>query len=81
MDPTSESAHRQQNLYFQELFELKVACEYMRRYREQIAFWVTQFDMLRAIASSGAPLLPGPSFSRILWSGAVSSLWLKLPML
>jgi hypothetical protein len=54
MNDIEEFTHRQQNLYFQELFELKVACDYMRRYRERLATRVTQFDGLRAIASSGA---------------------------
>jgi hypothetical protein len=34
MNDIEDSTHRQQNLYFQELFELKVACDYMRRYRD-----------------------------------------------
>jgi hypothetical protein len=46
--------HRQQDLYFKELFQLKVACEYMRRYRRNLSWWVVRFDGLRAIASSGA---------------------------
>jgi hypothetical protein len=54
MNDIDELTHRQQNLYFGELFELKVACEYMRRYREGVAIWVTNFDVLRAITSSGA---------------------------
>jgi hypothetical protein len=49
-----ESAHRQQDLYFNELFQLKVACEYMRLYRNDLARWVTRFSFLRAVASSGA---------------------------
>ena len=44
MNDIEEFTHRQQNLYFQELFELKVACDYMRRYRERLATGVTQFD-------------------------------------
>lgn len=46
--------HRQQELYFKELFQLKVACEYIRRYRRILSWWVVRFDGLRAIASSGA---------------------------
>ena len=49
-----EAAHRQQDLYFNELFQLKVACEYMRLYRNGLARWATRFAALRAIASSGA---------------------------
>lgn len=46
--------HRQQDLYFNELFQLKVACEYMRRYRNRLSRWVRGFAAFRAIASSGA---------------------------
>jgi hypothetical protein len=49
-----EAAHRQQDIYFNELFQLKVACEYMRRYRNRLAAWVTRISVLRAVASSGA---------------------------
>jgi len=49
-----EGAHRQQDLYFNELFQLKVACEYMRLYLNDLSRWVTQFAVLRAVASSGA---------------------------
>jgi hypothetical protein len=46
--------HRQQDLYWTELVELKIACEYMRRYRNSLAWWSTGFSAFRAIASSGA---------------------------
>jgi hypothetical protein len=49
-----EAAHRQQGLYFNELFQLKVACEYTRRYRNRLGKWVTRLSILRAVASSGA---------------------------
>jgi hypothetical protein len=51
----SEAAdHRQQDLYFNELFQLKVQCEYIRRYRNILSAWVTRFAVVRAIASSGS---------------------------
>jgi len=46
--------HRQQDLYFNELFQLKVQCEYIRRYRNILSGWVTRFAVVRAIASSGS---------------------------
>jgi hypothetical protein len=46
--------HRQQQLYFRELFQLKVRCEYTRRYRDTLSTWVTRFAILRAVASSGS---------------------------
>lgn len=45
--------HRQQDLYFKELFQLKVHCEYIRRYRDALSKKVTAFAILRAVASSG----------------------------
>jgi hypothetical protein len=46
--------HRQQDLYFNELFQLKVQCEYIRRYRKILSAWVTRFAIVRAVASSGS---------------------------
>ena len=51
---TEPPDHRQQDLYFNELFQLKVQCEYIRRYRNVLSAWVTRFAVLRAIASSGS---------------------------
>jgi hypothetical protein len=48
------ATHRQQNLYWNQMIELKVAAENMRRYRDEIGKWVTSLGTLRAIASSGA---------------------------
>lgn len=53
MSEASAVAHRQQDLYWKELVQLKVRCEYMRRYRAVLAGWVTRLATLRAIASSG----------------------------
>jgi hypothetical protein len=46
--------HRQQDLYFTELVELKIACEYMRRYRNSLSRRLTFISAFRGIASSGA---------------------------
>jgi hypothetical protein len=48
------AAHRQQDLYFNELFQLAVQCRYMRRYRNILARRVRQLEILRAVASNGA---------------------------
>jgi hypothetical protein len=48
------AAHRQQDLYFNELFQLGVQCRYMRRYRNVLGRRVRQLEILRAVASSGA---------------------------
>jgi len=53
-DVSEAPEHRQQQLYFRELFQLKVQCEYVRRYRDVLSAWVTRFAILRAVASSGS---------------------------
>jgi hypothetical protein len=47
-------ASRQQNLYWKELVQLKVSCEYTRRYRDRLDRKVTWFAIIRAGASAGA---------------------------
>jgi len=46
--------HRQQQLYWSQMIELKVAASYIRRYRDYLGKWVTRLGTLRAIASSGS---------------------------
>lgn len=46
--------HRQQELYWRQLVELKVASSYIRVYRDQTARFVTALGVVRAVASSGA---------------------------
>ena len=53
MSAVVQNQHRQQNLYWNQLVELKVACEYIRRYRDRLSRWVHGFAVLRAVASSG----------------------------
>ncbi len=45
---------RQQQLYWAQMVELKIAACYIRRYRDYLGKWVTGVGTLRAIASSGA---------------------------
>jgi hypothetical protein len=47
------ASHRQQNLYWNQMVELKVAVEYMRRYRDHAGKRVRALATLKAIASSG----------------------------
>ncbi|HLY46549.1 MAG TPA: hypothetical protein VKQ73_13285 [Stellaceae bacterium] len=54
VDISEAPEHRQQQLYFRELFQLKVRCEYTRRYRNTLSAWVTRIAILRAVASSGS---------------------------
>jgi len=46
--------NRLQALYWTELVQLKVSCEYIRRYRDFLAIWITRFAMVRAFVSLGA---------------------------
>ncbi len=46
--------NRQQALYWTELVQLKVDCEYVRRYRDSLGAWITRFAVIRAIVSVGA---------------------------
>jgi hypothetical protein len=46
--------NRLQNLYWVELVQLKVSCEYIRRYRNTLGTWMTRFAVIRAIVSLSA---------------------------
>src|SRR6266436_6855380 len=46
--------HRQQQLYWGQMIELKVAACYIRRYRDYLGKQVAAAGTLRAIASSGS---------------------------
>lgn len=50
----TESVHRQQQLYWNQMIELKVAVEYIRLYRDDLGRWVTSLGTVKAIASSGS---------------------------
>lgn len=54
MNEQSGTPHRQQQLYWAQMVELKVAAGYIRRYRDRAARWVTALATLKAIASSGS---------------------------
>ena len=43
--------NRLQALYWAELVQLKVSCEYIRRYRDGLGMWVTRFAVIRAVVS------------------------------
>jgi|tagenome__1003787_1003787.scaffolds.fasta_scaffold20084252_2 hypothetical protein len=50
----SDLTHRQQQLYWNQIVELKVAASYIRRYRDHLGRWVAGVGTVRAIASSGS---------------------------
>ncbi|NPD68290.1 hypothetical protein HN018_19285 [Lichenicola cladoniae] len=45
---------RQQSLYWNQLVQLKVGAEYIKAYRERVAGRIWLFDLIKAVASSGA---------------------------
>jgi hypothetical protein len=47
-----QDLHRQQKLYWDQMFELKVAASYIRQYRDHLGTWVTGLGILKAVASS-----------------------------
>ena len=53
MNENAADPHRQQDLYWKHMTELKVAAAYIRRYRDDRGTWVTRLGILKAIASSG----------------------------
>jgi hypothetical protein len=53
MDELAANPHRQQQLYWTQMIELKVAIAYMRRYRDYLGKWTTGLGTVKAVASSG----------------------------
>jgi|ERR1700722_11359921 len=54
MNEGVQNPHRQQQLYWAQMIELKAACAYMRLYRNHLSRWVTAIGTIRAVASSGS---------------------------
>jgi len=52
MSENTLDLHRQQKLYWDEMYELRVAAGYIRLYRDYLGKWVTGLGVLRAVASS-----------------------------
>lgn len=49
-----ENGIRLQQLYWKQLVQLKVECEYVRRYQAVYRWWVTRIDVAKAVLSVGA---------------------------
>jgi len=54
MNEKEQGLHRQQDLYWYKMLELKVAATYMRRYRDYLGKWVTRIGVVKAVASSSS---------------------------
>lgn len=52
MAETDQGLHRQQNLYWNKMVELRVASSYIRCYRDYLGRWVTGIGVVKAVASS-----------------------------
>lgn len=50
----AESGVRIQQLYWKQFVQLKVECEYIRRYQAVYRWWVTRIDVIKAVLSIGA---------------------------
>ena len=46
--------HRQQQLYWNQMTQLRIAAAYIRRYRDDVGAWVKRLGILKAIASNGS---------------------------
>jgi hypothetical protein len=53
MVESTQNSHRQQQLYWAQMVELKVAAAYIRRYRDYLGKRTTALGTIKAIASSG----------------------------
>ena len=49
-----ENGIRIRHLYWKQLIQLKVECEYIRRYQAAYRWWVTRIDVAKAVLSVGA---------------------------
>ena len=49
-----EITHRQQQLYWNQMVNVKVAAAYIRRYRDDLGKWVTLLGTVKAVAASGS---------------------------
>ncbi len=65
---------RLQDLYWAELVQLKVSCEYIRRYRDSLGAWVTRFAVIRAVVSvSALGTWAAVKSYPMLWGGIIAA--------
>jgi hypothetical protein len=66
--------NRLQALYWGELVQLKVSCEYIRRYRDALGAWVTRLAMIRAVVSvSALGTWAAVKSYPMLWGGIIAA--------
>lgn len=65
---------RIQQLYWRQLIQLKVECEYIRRYQAEYRWWVTRINVAKAVLSVGALGTGAASqVSPLLWGGVIAA--------
>jgi hypothetical protein len=63
---TEPGGHRQQDLYWKQLVELKALSVFIRRYRDQQALWVKRIGVVKGVAASST--IPGwVFFQEYVW--------------
>jgi len=70
---SSDNGIRIQQLYWKQLIQLKVECEYIRRYQAEYRWWVTRINMAKAVLSAGAlGAWAASQVSPLLWGGIIA---------
>ena len=68
---SSDSGIRIQQLYWKQLIQLKVECEYIRRYQAEYRWWVTRINVSKAVLSVGAlGAWAASQVSPLLWAAS-----------
>lgn len=67
-----ESGVRIQQLYWKQLVQLKVECEYVRRYQATYRWWTTRIDVAKAVLSVGAlGAWAASQVPSLIWGGII----------
>ena len=70
----SDGGIRIQQLYWKQLVQLKVECEYIRRYQAEYRWWVTRINVTKAVLSAGAlGAWAASQVSPLLWGGIIAA--------
>ena len=70
----SDGDIRIQQLYWKQLVQLKVECEYIRRYQAEDRWWVTRINVTKAVLSAGAlGAWAASQVSPLLWGGIIAA--------
>ena len=74
MAEVEDQGTRIQNLYWKQFIQLKVECEYMRRYQAAYRWWVTRIEVGRAVSSvSALGAWAAVHVYPLLWGGIIAA--------